>query len=299
MLHAPSSTPASPAVPERARRRRTALAVRVVTVLTALAALAAAAQAGPAAEDGVRPRAAAPVAAADRAPAPPASLRVPERRATRARAPRAPRSDVGTWACRSGRVALTFDDGPSATVTPRLVRVLRRLDVPATFFMVGSRVSEAPAAARLVARSGFTIGNHTEDHADLTALSPAQVRAELWATSKALRRAGVTPSRLVRPPYGATNARVERVIRGLGLVSVLWNVDSRDWTGLPTRRITGGVLGQVRAHGRDGSVVLQHDGVENSPATLAAVPREVRRLRARGYCFVALDARGEPAPLSR
>lgn len=281
------------------RRSRTALAVRLVVVLAAMAAVAA--QAGPTSQDDAPRRAnaaavAAPVRAA--APATPTGRRT-EASARAARSTRPSRSDVGTWACRSGRVALTFDDGPSATVTPRLVRALRRLDVPATFFMVGRRVSEAPAAARLVARSGFTIGNHTEDHADLTTLSAAQVRAELWATSKALRRAGVTPSRLVRPPYGATNAAVERVVRGLGLVSVLWNVDSRDWTGLPTRRITSGVLGQVRVHGRHGSVVLQHDGVDNSPATLAAVPREVRRLRAQGYCFVALDARGEPAALRR
>ena len=288
------SDAASDAAP---RRSRAALVVRVVVVLVAMAAIAA--QAGPTSQDDA-PRRASAAAAPVRSTAPATpSVRPTVTSARTARATRPARSAVGAWACRAGRVALTFDDGPSATVTPRLVRALRRLDVPATFFMVGSRVGEAPAAARLVARSGFTIGNHTEHHADLTTLSAAQVRAELWATSRALRRAGVTPSRLVRPPYGATNARVERVVRSLGLVSVLWNVDSRDWTGLPTRRITAGVLGQVRAHGRDGSVVLQHDGVDNSPATLAAVPHEVRRLRAQGYCFVPLDARGEPGSLSR
>lgn len=229
---------------------------------------------------------------------PGATLRAPHRSPHRSlgRPSSGPERTASGGSCSAGRVALTFDDGPSATVSAPLTRLLRRLDVPATFFMVGSRVDAAPEVARLVARRGFTIGDHTYAHTDLTTLDDHGIRAGLTAMRRALQRAGVPHlSTFVRPPYGATDPRVERVIRGMGLTSVLWNVDSEDWTGIATPRIVHDVVSQVVAHGRAGSVVLQHDGVTNSPATLAAVPREVRVLRHRGFCFVALDEDGRPA----
>lgn len=196
--------------------------------------------------------------------------------------------------CSRGLVALTFDDGPVTTVTPRLVRVLRRLQVPATFFMVGSRVAEHPEVVRLVDRAGFTIGNHTWAHTDLTTQTPRQVHHALASTRRALVAAGVEPSDLARPPYGAIDTPARREMSDLGLVPVLWTIDSRDWTGLSSGQIRDGVVGDVHPHRTN--VVLQHDGVDNSPATLRAVPQEVALLRQRGYCFAALDAAGRPTP---
>ncbi|MCW2842946.1 MAG: polysaccharide deacetylase [Nocardioides sp.] len=201
--------------------------------------------------------------------------------------------------CSRGLVALTFDDGPSATVTPRLVRVLKRLDVPATFFMVGSRIASAPDAARLVARSGFAIGNHTWAHTDLTTQSRAEIRDALRDTRREMRRVGITPTDLVRPPYGSVDARVRRVLAHDGYVPVLWTVDSRDWVaGRGPGAIVATVLSEVRPHPTDpaADIVLQHDGVTNSPATVRALPQEVARLRRLGYCLAALDTLGHPAP---
>ncbi|GAA1767650.1 hypothetical protein GCM10009795_012560 [Nocardioides hankookensis] len=196
--------------------------------------------------------------------------------------------------CSRGLVALTFDDGPSPTVTPRLVHVLRRLDVPATFFMVGTRVAAYPEVARLVEHNGFTIGNHTWAHTDLTTQSDAEVRHALRATRRAMHAAGLHPTELARPPYGATNPHVERLLTGMGYTSVLWTIDSRDWTGLSPRQIRAGIGSAVRPHRTN--LVLQHDGVTNSPATLRALPTEVADLRRRGFCFAALDAAGAPTP---
>lgn len=196
--------------------------------------------------------------------------------------------------CSRGLVALTFDDGPLETVTPRLVRVLHRLEVPATFFMVGNRVVEHPDLVRRVQRAGFTIGNHTWAHTDLTSQRPVEARHALMATQRALAEAGATPTDLARPPYGAIDDRTRRLMARIGLVPVLWTVDSRDWTGLTPAQITDRVLDGVRPH--QANVVLQHDGVTNSPATLRAVPREVAALRDRGYCFASLDAAGHPTP---
>jgi peptidoglycan/xylan/chitin deacetylase (PgdA/CDA1 family) len=191
--------------------------------------------------------------------------------------------------CRAGRVALTFDDGPSPTATPALVRLLQRLDVPATFFMVGTRVEAHPDVARLVADAGFTVGNHTWDHTDLTGLDRRAIRREVGRTHRALLAAGVTPSPYVRPPYGAADDRVRRLLDRLGVATAFWTVDSEDWTGLTSRRITRRVVGQVESRGRRGSVVLQHDGTPTAPTMLAALPGEVRRLRRAGFCFVDLD----------
>ncbi|HET6167457.1 MAG TPA: polysaccharide deacetylase family protein [Marmoricola sp.] len=204
----------------------------------------------------------------------------------------APALATSTRPCTKGLVALTFDDGPARGLTAKLVRILRDRHVPATFFMVGSRVHTAPRAARLVARDGFTIGNHTWSHAHLTRLTDRGVRTEIRRTARELRHNGIHPSTLMRPPYGDVDDRVRNDVRALGLVPVLWTVDSNDWRGGSTRQIADSILGQLRPHRTN--VVLQHDGVTNSPASVAAVPRVVKVARHRGYCFAALGPHGHP-----
>lgn len=192
--------------------------------------------------------------------------------------------------CSAGHVALTFDDGPSRTQTPRLVHLLLDRHVPATFFMVGSRIGGAADAGRLVARSGFVIGNHTWSHPQMPSLSDKQIRKELVDTGLAFRKAHIPHSQLMRPPYGAENARVLADIARLHLVPVLWTVDSRDWVGGNSQQIADRILAQLRPHRRN--VVLQHDGINNSPASVAAVPIVIRKARQRGYCFADLDEAG-------
>lgn len=201
-----------------------------------------------------------------------------------------------TKACRAGLVALTFDDGPNPVLTPRLVRILQKYRVPATFFVVGSRVQSSPRTARLLQRSGFLIGNHSWSHRQLTAISDAAVRRELRRTQRALRAAGIVPSDLMRPPYGAISRRVTRDVHGLGLVPVLWSIDSSDWVGGNARQIARRVLSGLRPH--RSNIVLQHDGVTNSPRSIAAVPLIISGARKRGYCFTLIGPHGKMAPLA-
>ena len=197
--------------------------------------------------------------------------------------------------CSSGLVALTFDDGPASGLTPELLDILSSRHVPATFFMVGERISSAPGAARRVAAGGFGIANHSYHHEQLTRLSDAAIRATIRRTRRAADDAGVQMSRLMRPPYGAINARVRSVLTGMGLVPVLWTVDPEDWrTGRSTDAIASSVLAQLRPHRTN--IVLQHDGVGNSPRSVAAVPRIIRTARARGFCFARLGPDGTPVP---
>ncbi len=196
--------------------------------------------------------------------------------------------------CSSGLVALTFDDGPNSTLTPDFLNLLHERHVPATFFVVGQRVSAAPGVVRRAAALGFTIGNHTYGHEDLVRLGSGEVRSTLRRTRRAIRAASVTPSQLMRPPYGSIDARVRAVVGDLGLVPVLWTADPRDWDGRSAGSIVRSVLGQLRPG--EPNIVLLHDGVDRSAATLAAVPRIIAGIRNRGYCLAALDGRGRPRP---
>ena len=205
-----------------------------------------------------------------------------------------PPAPAASAPCSNGLVALTFDDGPATDVTPKLVALLTDQKVAATFFMVGERVAAAPAVAKSVYDHGFVVGNHSYAHESLPSLSDDAIRSTIQRTDAALRKAGVHPSNLVRPPYGAVSDRVLSVIKGMGLTPVLWDVDPRNWENGTADDITARVLGALRPHGHN--VVLMHDGVARSPITLVAVPGIIRGARDRGYCFAELGASGDPVP---
>mgnify|MGYP003333644749 CR=1 FL=1 len=190
-----------------------------------------------------------------------------------------------------GKVALTFDDGPARGTTHRLVQVLRRNDVPATFFMVGQRVAANPSAALEVERAGFLTANHSWAHRDMSRQSYRDVRRSLRATRNAMRDAGLHPTGLMRPPYGALANPARRAIRDSGYVPVLWTDDSLDWKWGGSPQIAQRILAGLRP-GRN--IVLQHDGVNRSPLSVAAVERVIRVAKRRGYCFTALDEKGRP-----
>ena len=184
-------------------------------------------------------------------------------------------------------VALTFDDGPMGS-TARLLDILAARNVKVTFFLVGRNAEEYPHLVRREAAEGHELANHSYTHADLGRSSAAKVTSELLRTQRAIQRAaGVTP-KLMRPPYGSTDREVARVTRRLGLAQVLWTVDPLDWQS----RNSGKVERKVVRGTRRGTIVLLHD-IHSS--TVAAVPRIIDRLAAKGYVFVTISQLyGEP-----
>ncbi len=178
-------------------------------------------------------------------------------------------------------VALTFDDGPDAN-TLALARYLARENVPACFFFVGTRAAAHPDIVRETASLGFTIGNHSHTHPDLTKLKPDEVTAELSNCNDALIAGGAPPAKYFRPPYGAFNRSVITAAAAQGLTTVLWTVDPFDWTE-PGANVTAQ---RVLSHAAPGSVILLHS---NHAQTVEAVPEIVRGLRAQGYTLVSLD----------
>jgi peptidoglycan/xylan/chitin deacetylase (PgdA/CDA1 family) len=191
-------------------------------------------------------------------------------------------------ACSSGYVALTFDDGPSSVHTPAVLDILAARKVPATFFVVGRLAENRPALVKRMAKEGHAVANHTYGHENLARLSDAGIVSTVDKTDRAVRRAGVTPLRLVRPPYGATSARVRAVLRGAGYTHILWDVDPRDW-----ESSAAVIRSRVLSHLRDGAVILLHDGSSNAGQTRAALPGIIDGARSRGYCFGLLDGSGK------
>jgi peptidoglycan-N-acetylglucosamine deacetylase len=171
-------------------------------------------------------------------------------------------------------VAMSFDDGPSP-YTHRVLRILHRFRVPATFFLIGQQVGPFRGEARAELRAGDEIGNHSMHHSFLPS------RGDLAGTNRVIRRAtGFRPC-LFRPPGGAVNSRLVGSALSLGMDTITWDVDPRDWSRPGTGAIVSRVLGAVRP----GSIVLMHDGGGPRGETVAALPTILRVLRHRGYRF--------------
>ena len=187
-------------------------------------------------------------------------------------------------------VALTFDDGPSE-YTRRIVDLLARLHVPATFFVIAEQAKEYPELVRLEADSGMAVGNHSYDHpwrSPFASLPKTRIRAEIDDAQAVLQRIGVD-SVLFRPPGGTYSPFVLRAAAAEGMRVVLWSVDARDWAaGATAQQIEERVLGAVQP----GSIVVMHDGGGDRSATLEALPAIVAGIRRAGLALVALAPLG-------
>jgi len=185
-------------------------------------------------------------------------------------------------------VSLTFDDGPDADHTPRILDALAAAGVRGAFFMVGRQAEFHPAVARAVAAAGHDIGNHTYGHRHLWTLGPGASAAEVDRGARAIADTiGVAPT-YFRPPWGAFNWAAYARAAQIGETRVLWSVRSEGWlTASPAPQMAAYV---VRA-AHPGAIVNLHDrgGHPSTPeATGAALPQMIAGLRARGFEIVPL-----------
>lgn len=199
----------------------------------------------------------------------------------------------------SKRLALTFDDGPNDPHTLRLLDVLARHDVRATFFVIGKFVERRPDIVRSVVAAGHELGNHTYSHPNLIFRSAAQVRAEIVQCEAAIRDAVGESCRLFRPPWGGRLPGTLRSIRAAGYKPVLWSATSYDWRAHSAEEIVSNVARQVRG----GEVILLHDGDHHRPdgdrsLSIAATASLVRRYRDEGFEFVTVSQMMEPSTAS-
>jgi peptidoglycan-N-acetylglucosamine deacetylase len=184
-------------------------------------------------------------------------------------------------------VALTFDDGPNPPHTGRVLDVLARYGVPATFFCVGLHAgAHTDELARMV-ESGHGIGNHTWSHPFLPDLTVAEFREQLERTDEAVEAVtGPRRVRLFRPPYGSRSTEIVRWLDGPERPAVaLWDVDPADWAMPGAPAIARTVLEQARP----GSIVLMHDGGGDRSQTAEALPAVIEGLLDRGYRFALVE----------
>lgn len=186
-------------------------------------------------------------------------------------------------------LALTYDDGPNDPWTFRLLEVLDRHQVKATFFLIGRFVEQRPDIARSVVAAGHAIGNHTWDHPNLIFRSAGEARRQLERTQRSIFDATGIETKLFRPPFGGRRPASLRVARSLGLQTIMWNVACSDWKAGSADEIFGHAQRQIRG----GNVVLLHDGEfhrigGDRSRSVDATDRILTRYKGEGFDFVTI-----------
>jgi peptidoglycan/xylan/chitin deacetylase (PgdA/CDA1 family) len=186
-------------------------------------------------------------------------------------------------------IALTYDDGPNDPHTLRLLDVLAKHDVRATFFLIGRYVHERPEIVQQIVQAGHVVGNHTFTHPLMIFKSAGEIREELVKCRDTLQGAIGEHSNLFRPPFGGRRPAVLSTARELGLEPVMWNVTGYDWRALPAAAIELNVAKQIRG----GDIILLHDGGHklmgaDRSQTVLATDHLIKRYKSQEYEFVTV-----------
>ena len=186
-------------------------------------------------------------------------------------------------------IAMTFDDGPDAKLTPRLLDILKERHIHATFFVLGERVMDHPEILQREIAEGHEVGNHSWDHKALNKLAEGGLQHELTDTSDLIKQTIGKPVTLMRPPYGATNPRLSRAIeKEYGMKVILWSVDPDDWKDPGASVVSSRILNGWKESGgaKPGAIILSHD---IHKGTIEAMPATLDALLAKGYKFVTIS----------
>lgn len=176
-------------------------------------------------------------------------------------------------------IALTFDDGPSSSVTPRVLSTLKANDVKATFFVLGSNAQVNPDLIRQEINEGHEIGNHSFSHPLLTDLSKEEADQQVASTNQIIQSITGQPVKLLRPPYGSINPDL---MADYQMPVVEWSVDTEDWKS----KNADAVYNEIVKNANSGAIVLMHD---IHPTTADALPRVIQLLKSQGYRFVTVS----------
>ncbi|MFE9996532.1 bifunctional polysaccharide deacetylase/glycosyltransferase family 2 protein [Streptomyces avermitilis] len=189
-------------------------------------------------------------------------------------------------------IVLTFDDGPNPTYTEKVLKILQDNDVPGTFFLVGSMVTRYPDAVKDMVDQGNEVGIHTFTHVDLSYQSTTRVERELNQTQLALAGAAGITTTLFRAPYSAEADAIDNYswpvyqrLAKLGYTSVFIDTDSDDWK----QPGVASIIKTATPKKNNGASVLFHDAGGDRDQTLVALPKYIKKMKAKGYTFTTVS----------
>lgn len=178
-------------------------------------------------------------------------------------------------------VAITFDDGPSKYTTT-LVDELKKREVPATFFVLGSEIEKFPEVLKFAFDAGNEIGIHSYKHKLFTKLSEEEILEQVSKTKNLISEVTNYTPTLIRVPYGSTNKNIKKVLSDHNLTSVLWSVDSLDWKFKNTKKTYNYVMKKFKGN----DIILMHDSYQTSVEAAALI---IDKLQSECYTFVTVS----------
>ena len=181
-------------------------------------------------------------------------------------------------------IALTFDDGPHPTLTPKILEILDKYDAKATFFVVGKMAKTYPQALKQVALKGHEIGNHTLSHIQESDGNCEKLKAEIIQTEDIIFKLTGKKTFLFRPPTGYCCASAVNMTNELGYKTVVWDIDTKDWA----HRTPQQILAEVKKYAKNGSIILFHDFIGKNSPTPRALEIVLPWLKAQGFRFVTV-----------
>ena len=176
------------------------------------------------------------------------------------------------------KIALTFDDGPHPILTPKILEILRKYQIKATFFVVGENVHNYPDTVLKIIGEGHELGNHTYSHDAINS-------AEIERCEKAIYELAEYKTKLFRPPQGHIDPSVKATSRALGYDIILWDIDTRDWDHANPKMICNNVIQNIKS----GSIILMHDYIGYHSPTPDALEVMIPVLLEKGYQFVVVS----------
>ena len=180
-------------------------------------------------------------------------------------------------------IAMTFDDGPHATLTPKLLDMLAARRLKATFFIIGQNGAEYPDIMKRIVREGHELANHSWSHPNLAKMSDDAVRAQMQKTDEVIQAAAGRRTTVMRPPYGSITPRQKQWIHEeFGYRTIIWDVDPFDWRRPGAAVIRDRIVGQTQP----GSIILVHD---IHPGSVEAMPDTFDQLMAKGFKFATVS----------
>lgn len=185
----------------------------------------------------------------------------------------------------SMKIALTFDDGPHPGQTKRILDILDKYNIKATFFVVGVNIDNYGKHLQDVVSRGHEIGNHTNTHPKVSALDYSALKNEFSKCQSKINDLCDYRSKLIRPPEGLIDTSIKDIAKEMDCKVILWDIDTRDWAQTPPQKIADHVVNKISS----GDIILMHDYIGKNSPTAEALELFIPKLLDMGYKFVVVS----------